>query len=268
MSKLIETLKFISSHTLTYNHENKDQFKTMGLQAMRILASRLKLKEFEASFNPGGIAVAGDLHLMGMFNDEVGIYISISGSSFRGGEYSFLYRTIKHMKDYSGGANCYLSNVKNDKQVIDTIHRLCGVKPEDLKLTKTFAKRNVNPAGKSIEQFTGARRKDYQERYDKAYEAFQNHFRYGNYFRINENSHDRIHDLTLVALAFDNLVNFKEQMTERQFLNTKFKFPSKQEGNSGSLIGCYRSEMWDTFAQATSLGHIINLDLNRETIEA
>jgi len=264
MSQLLQTLKFISSNTLAYSHENKERFKDMGLKAMRRLASALKLKEFDASFNAGGIAVAGDLHLMGMFNDEVGIYISISEG--RGG-YSFLYRTIKHMKDYSGGSNCYFDHVKSDKQVIQDIHRLCRVDPSQLKVSKPFAKRNINPAGKPIEQFTGARRKDYQERYDKAYAAFKGHFAYGNYFRINENSHDRIQDLTLIALAFDNLVVFKGQMSERQFLNTKFQFPSNQQGNPAALIDCYRGEMWDTFAQATSLGSIMSLDLNREFVE-
>lgn len=264
-SLLTKLITFIESHTLEYDHSNKEQFKEMGLKALRRLASALKLKEFEVRFNAGGIAVAGDLILHGMFNDKVGIYINISKW---GNKVKFMYRTVTGMKDYTGGSNNYFYIVHSEKEMVKEIHRLCGVKPQDLVSNKSLSQRDLVKPGKSIEQFTGARRKDYQERYDKAYKVFQNHLQYGNYFGINGSSHDRIHDLTLVALAFDNLVMLKGQMTERQFLNTRFQFPSKQEGNPAALIDCYRSEMWEAFAEATSLGHLMNLDLNRETIEA
>lgn len=250
-SQLTRLIRFVHDNYLSYNQSAKEKFKTMGLQAMKRLASALKLREFKIDFNAGGIAVSGDLHLMGMFNDNVGIYITISEGSHHNG-CTFLYRTIKHMNDYSGGSNNYFRDVVSEKEVVDTIHRLCKVKPEDLVTSKRFASRNLDPTGKSIEQFTGNKRKDFKERYDRAYKMFQDHLAYGNYFGLGAGSHDRIHDLTIAALAYDNLVHFKEQMTGEGFLNTKFTFPSGNEGRTSQLIDCYRPEMWDTFGRASN----------------
>jgi hypothetical protein len=251
-SLLTKLITFIGSHTLEYNHSNKEQFKEMGLKAMRRLASALKLRELEASFNPGGIAVSGDLHLHGMFNDKIGIYITISQW---GNKVNFLYRTVTGMKDYTGGQNNYFYIVHSEKEVVKEIHRLCGVRPEELTTKKRLSQRDLVKPGKSIEQLTGNKRKDYQERYDKAYEAIQKHFQYGNYFRVNENSHERIHDLTLAMLAFENVVVNKGAVSEHKFLSTKFKFPSGNEGQIYNLINCYRSEMWELFAELT--GHFV-----------
>lgn len=247
-SLLTKLITFIGSHTLEYNQSNKDQFKEMGLKAMRRLASALKLKEFEARFNPGGIAVSGDLYLHGMFNDKIGIYIQISQY---GNKTNFMYRTVTGMKDYTGGSNNYFYIVHSEKEVVKEIHRLCGVKPEELVTNKRLSQRDLVKPGKSIEQFTGNRKKSYQERYDKVYEAFQKHFQYGNYFRVNENSHDRIHDLTLAAVAFENTVVKKGDSNENEFLNTKFKFPSGNEGRISSMIDCYRPELCNLFAELT-----------------
>lgn len=252
MSKIENLLKFISEHNFEYNQHNKDRLKEIGIVAMKRLASALKLKEYKVSFNPGGIAVTGDLYLMGMFNDNIGIYISITKGWNRNEGFSFLYRTIKNMEDYSGGGNNYFRYIFSEKQIVNRIHQLCGVNPKDLKQTKSFSKRNADPSGKSIEQFTGNKRKDYKERYDRAYKMFQDHLGYGNYFQIGSGSHDRIHDLTLAALAYDNMVHFKGQMTGEGFLNTKFLFPSGNEGRPSALIDCYRPEMWDTFGRASN----------------
>ena len=105
--------------------------------------------------------------------------------------------------------------------------------------------------GSSIEKFTGNRRKDYQERYDKFYEAFQKHFMYGNYFRINQHSHDRIHDLTLAALAFENMAIIKGAVKEGAFLDMKFKFASGNQGCITNLLNCYRPEIWVLFSELT-----------------
>jgi len=44
----------------------------VGLEAMKELARLLDLKEFDINFNPGGIAVSGDLRLMGMWSEGSG----------------------------------------------------------------------------------------------------------------------------------------------------------------------------------------------------
>ena len=247
----MRVLNFVASHGLEYNQGNKDLFKRMGTDAMRRLASALKLRSFEVRFNPGGIAVAGDLYLQGMFNDGIGIYISISKDIFRS-SYRFLYRTCSSLEDYSGGSNNYFIDVKSEKEVVDAIHRLCKINPAKLKPLNRFSQRNINPAGKKALQFTGNKRKDFQERYDKAYEVFKSHLAEGNYFRIDGGSHDRIHDLTIAALVFDNLVNIKGTVEETKMFNTKLIFPSGNEGTISSLIGCYRHEMFETFAEAVN----------------
>jgi len=260
-SQLTRLIRFVQDNDLSYNQSAKDKFKERGLQAMKRLASALKLREFDVSFNAGGIAVSGDLHLMGMFNDNIGIYIIISKGAFNHNGCTFLYRTIKNMKDYSGGGNNYFRDVVGHTEVVKTIHRMCKIDPKQQSIiaaSKNFSKRNVNPIGKPLENFTGNRRKDFQERYDRAYKMFQNHLAYGNYFQLGADSHERIHDLTIAALAYDNLVNIKGQMTSEGFLHSKFIFPSGNEGRPSQLIECYRNEMWHTFGEAAGYLEEIN----------
>jgi len=186
-SQLTKLIKFVQNNDLCYDQSAKDKFKEIGLQAMKRLASALKLREFKASFNACGIAVSGDLHLMGMFNDVMGVYITISKGAFNNNGCTFLYRTIKNMEDYSGGANNYFRDVVGEKEVVETIHRMCKVNAKEQSIvlaTKSLAKRNINPIGKPLINFTGNKRKDYQERYDRAYKMFQDHLAYGNYFGI------------------------------------------------------------------------------------
>lgn len=248
-SQITSLLKFVSRNKLEYNYEAKQMFQQMGMKAMRRLASALKLKKFEVRFNAGGIAVSGDLTLHGMFDDQIGVYITINKGLFSENGFSFLYRTVKGMEDYSGGSNNYFRDIVSEKEIVETIHKLCNVNPSNLKPAKKLSERDLVRPGRSIEQMTGKKRKDYQERYDKAYEVFQKHFQFGNYFMINENSHERIHDLTLSALAFENIVSDKGFMGADEFLNTKFRFPSGNEGRISALIGCYRPEMWEVFSQ-------------------
>lgn len=260
-SQLTRLIRFVQDNDLSYNQSAKDKFKERGLQAMKRLASTLKLREFKMDFNAGGIAVSGDLHLTGMFNDVMGIYITITKGAFNHNGCTFLYRTIKNMEDYSGGGNHYFREIVGETEVVKAIHQLCRIDAKQqsaIVAAKSLSKRNVNPIGKPLENFTGNRRKDFQGRYDKAYKLFQDHLAYGNYFQLGAGSHDRIHDLTIAALAYDNLVNIKGQMTSEGFLGSKFIFPSGNEGRPSQLIECYRNEMWHTFGEAAGYLEEIN----------
>lgn len=106
LKKLSELL--LSNVNLCYNDDGKKEFKKIGKKAMRELATILELKEIDVDFNPGGIAVSGDLYLMGMWNDDMGVYISMNKDLPTAPWGQVLYRTIKHMKDYTGGANNWL----------------------------------------------------------------------------------------------------------------------------------------------------------------
>jgi len=234
MKELRNLYNWMSGRAFEYNQENKDQFKKRGLADMRRLAKYLKVREFKVSFNPGGIAVPGDLTLMGMFNDEMGIYVHISQG--RGPE--CYYRTIKHMKDYSGGSNNWARCEQDFERLPQLIYQLCRVNPADLIDVKT---KNIEGAATSIKQKAG---KFKQEEYDEIFKAYQNHFAYGNYFRENANSTAQIDDLTMATLAYKKHVKGKKEGEE--FLNKKFTFTGGK-GSISTLLNVYRDSIWEIF---------------------
>lgn len=243
---LVHLFNIIDGRGMTYNQRNKDKFKEHGLAAMRKLAKHLKLREFEASFNPGGIAVPGDLHLMGMFNDNVGIYIQISQGVFST-NFECMYRTIKNMKDYSGGSNNWAKDKDLFLRLPELVYQTCRINPADLVGVKS---NNLVKAATTIKQKVG---KYKQEDYDEIYEAYQNHFQNGNYFRIDANSEDRIHDLTMATLAYKKHVfNPKTGGSKienpENFLSIKFTFTGGK-GNISTLLNSYRGEIWAIFNQ-------------------
>jgi hypothetical protein len=132
MKKLDTFYKFmqVNGKNLSYNHELQTKFEKLSKAALRELAAQLPFTEVKVSFNKGGIAVSGDAHLMGMFENGTGLYITIS-EPWGGGHAKsmvFLYRTITHMKDYSGGANNYMTDsMIEEERVIDRIKQLCNI---------------------------------------------------------------------------------------------------------------------------------------------
>jgi len=90
-----------------YNDNFKRRFRSIGQKAMEELAQLLELKEYDIDFNSGGIAVSGDLRLMGMWSEGNGVYISMN-KDFPGKPWGdVLYRHIRHMRDFTGGPNNY-----------------------------------------------------------------------------------------------------------------------------------------------------------------
>jgi len=99
----------LSEESGSYNDAFKAKFRLVGKKAMKELARLLGLRTFDIQFNPGGIAVSGDLRLMGMWSEGNGVYISMN-KDFPSAPYGqILYRTIKHMKDFTGGPNQWMS---------------------------------------------------------------------------------------------------------------------------------------------------------------
>ncbi len=84
----------------------KKQFHTKSAAFLRALGNDLGFKDFKVTKNYAGIAVSGEITLMGMWGDGNGLYFQISQPCrpFT----SFLYRGITHMKDYVGGYNQWL----------------------------------------------------------------------------------------------------------------------------------------------------------------
>ena len=90
-----------------YKGSAKWEFRRIGKAAMKELANYLDLVEVDIHFNPGGVAVSGDITLMGRDRDGKGIYVSMNKDMVS--ICQVLYRTIKHMKDYTGGTNHWMS---------------------------------------------------------------------------------------------------------------------------------------------------------------
>ncbi len=109
-----------------YNQNFKEKFERIGKKAMREVAESLELKQYDISFNPGGIAVSGDLRLMGMWSEGNGIYISMNKDFPEASWGQILYRRIKHMKDFTGGTNnwCKFADMFGLQIFIGTMLRL------------------------------------------------------------------------------------------------------------------------------------------------
>lgn len=96
----------------------KRTFLNVGRVFLRALAKDLGLRDYKVTSNAGGIAVSGDCILMGMWEDN-GIYVNLSQSVC--GERIIYYRTIRHMKDYTGGHNHYLTRSDLQKLPYDRL---------------------------------------------------------------------------------------------------------------------------------------------------
>jgi hypothetical protein len=85
----------------------KKVFHTKSAAFLRALGNDLGFKEFKVTNNHGGIAVSGEITLMGMWDESNGLYLQIFQSVTSRRE--FLYRRIIHMKDHGAGQNQWLS---------------------------------------------------------------------------------------------------------------------------------------------------------------
>ncbi len=85
----------------------KKVFLSKSAAFLRALAKDLRFREYKININPGGIAVSGEVSLYGMWGDSNGIYLQISNPCYS--LQGFLYRKIKHINDYTGECNIWLS---------------------------------------------------------------------------------------------------------------------------------------------------------------
>ena len=85
----------------------KDAFLHVGKTFLRALAKDLGLREVKVLSNPGGIGVSGSCTLMGMW-ETGGFYLCLEQSGY-GRQRIALYRSIRHIRDYKGGYNQFLT---------------------------------------------------------------------------------------------------------------------------------------------------------------
>ncbi|GHU93039.1 hypothetical protein FACS1894208_01670 [Clostridia bacterium] len=84
----------------------KKEFMDKSAAFLRTLGKDLGFTEMKVTKNPGGIAVSGDVTLMGMWNDGNGLYFNLSQSYLHGNPQ--LYRVITNMRDFHGDRNRWL----------------------------------------------------------------------------------------------------------------------------------------------------------------
>ena len=100
-------------------NDYKHLWKLAGRKFLKGIAKELKLDQVDISYNKAGISCSGDHTLIGM-RGEKGIYISFNAD---GMQYPniFLYRTVKHMKDWAGGNNRYFGIDSDEASVLGTL---------------------------------------------------------------------------------------------------------------------------------------------------
>jgi hypothetical protein len=99
----------MSDQSLNYNNDAKEHFGRTGKRALKELAQKLGLKDSEVSYNKGGVAVSGDLHLKGMFDDQHGFDLFFNKDFSHPGNKNICIRRIKNFKDYQGGVNNWIT---------------------------------------------------------------------------------------------------------------------------------------------------------------
>lgn len=85
----------------------KKQFHSTGRAFLSALGKDLGFAEQKVYSNKAGIACSGEVTLMGMWNEKSGLYIQLRQDLMD--NICILYRSITHLRDYTGGENGYIS---------------------------------------------------------------------------------------------------------------------------------------------------------------
>lgn len=93
----------------SYNEQGKAKFRKEAVAQFKAFAENLGLKPetYEVRFNPGGIAVSGDITL-----HHEKFYINLNESGC-------YWRTVKGLKDYVGGPNNWLIHMTGADNSLD-----------------------------------------------------------------------------------------------------------------------------------------------------
>jgi hypothetical protein len=87
-------IQLVTNEEIGYHEERKKEFTRLGKKILKEIASLLRLEKgtYDLSYNPGGIAVSGDITL---HTDQ--LYVNFSQS---GVPHAFMYRGCDGRKDY------------------------------------------------------------------------------------------------------------------------------------------------------------------------
>ena len=99
--------QYLGMDYLEYDEDLKRSYEKAGKKALVELAVAMGFQQSRVWYSKGGIAVSGDLHLMGMWSEDSGVHIFFSMGRYD----SIVFRKIKHLQDYTGGMNHHISQV-------------------------------------------------------------------------------------------------------------------------------------------------------------
>ena len=125
MSNLQKFVGYAHAHDIIYNERERREFGLMGRRALREITRALSPISKDVHYNPAGIATSGDLTAIMMFNNKIGLYISVNKRSPKS-KLTIMYRTVMSMDDWTGGSNNFadeeefqdLEFWKNEKEKI------------------------------------------------------------------------------------------------------------------------------------------------------
>lgn len=121
-----QDLSYIGGERESGPNGNKKTFLNVGKVFLRALAKDLGLRDVTVSSNPGGIAVSGECTMTGMWENS-GISVCLHQPIYHR-ELVLCYRSVRHVRDFKGGYNHYLTRNDLKKwsygQVLDTLSEL------------------------------------------------------------------------------------------------------------------------------------------------
>ena len=110
----------------------KKEYLQAGKTFLRAMAKDLGFAESKVYDMPGGIGVAGEIAMMGIWSEGNGVYVLIHEDNFTG---CIMYRTIRHLGDHTGGYNRHLPHGWLLRRYEDLLRKFLELKQED-----TYAK--------------------------------------------------------------------------------------------------------------------------------
>ena len=134
----MKRLAFLLSKPLGYIYGKREsgpngekaEFHAKGRAFLRALAKDLELRDYRVHSNYAGIAVSGEVCLYGMWSDGNGLMLWLEQSSI--GSEVAVYRSIKNMKDSTGGRNHFISlSALRSEDYHLLISRLLRLRQED-----------------------------------------------------------------------------------------------------------------------------------------
>lgn len=135
--KYMQRLAELVKQDLTYIHGEKEsgpngakkEYLQVGKSFLRAMAKDLGFVESKVLTSPGGIGVAGDISLMGMWSVGNGIHVYIHEDNFTG---CIMYRSIRNLKDFSGGRNQHLPHGYLLRRYEDLLRKFMELKQEEV----------------------------------------------------------------------------------------------------------------------------------------